>query len=195
MTGTSDDGPTRPDDTLRKPRERKGGGQVEIREMELEDLPEVYALGERLFPAEKWPNLYRRWDEYDLVRYFSEDGELCLVAETPDGIVGFALGTFIYKRRSAWAYGYLEWLGVDPDAQRAGIGGRLIDRLTDLFIEHGARMMLVDTEVENEDAIAFFERKGFGNVVEHLYMSRNLTTHPQYIRRRGRGAGRKGGGR
>lgn len=168
------------------PRAKERAPAIEIREMELEDLPAVYSLGERLFPAEKWPNLYRRWDEYDLVRYFSEDGELCLVAEVDERLVGFALGTYISKRRSAWAYGYLEWMGVDPSVQRLGVGSRLIDRLTELFIEHGARMMLVDTEVENEHAIAFFQRKGFGNVVEHLYMSRNLTTHRGYLRRRGK---------
>jgi ribosomal protein S18 acetylase RimI-like enzyme len=155
-----------------------------IREMELDDLPEVYALGEVLFTAERWPNLYRTWDEYDLVSFFSEDGEFCLVAETNDRVVGFALGTIIEKRGSAWIYGYLQWLGVHPDLKGAGVASRLLDRLTDLFIENGARILLVDTEVENADAIAFFKRKGFGNEVEHVFMSRNLTSDPDYLRRR-----------
>jgi ribosomal protein S18 acetylase RimI-like enzyme len=156
---------------------------LEIREMDLEDLPAVYALGERLFTAEKWPNLYRTWDPYDLVSFYSEDGEFCLVAEMAGRIEGFALGTLIEKRRSAWVYGYLQWLGVSDEVKRRGVGSRMLDRLTDLFIEHGARMLLVDTEVENEEALEFFRRKGFGNQVEHVFMSRNLSAHPDYLRR------------
>ncbi len=152
--------------------------------MELEDLSVVFALGERLFTAEKWPNLYRTWDEYELVDFFLSDGEFCLVAEVHDTIVGFSLGTLLEKRRSAWAYGYLVWIGVSPDVKRAGVGTRLLNRMTELFIEAGARMMLVDTEVENRGAIGFVKKQGFGHEIAHLYLSRNLSTHPEYIKRR-----------
>ena len=68
---------------------------------------------------------------------------------------------------------------------RVGVAHRRVARLTDLFIEGGARMMLVDTEADNARAIAFFEREGFGHPVEHLYLSRNLTGLPGYRRKRG----------
>jgi len=45
-------------------------------------------------------------------------------------------------------------------------------------------MMMVDTDAENENAIAFFESEGFGNPVEHVYMSKNLTQLPAYRRKR-----------
>lgn len=157
---------------------------VIIREMDIDDIAEVFHLGERLFTAAKWPNLYRSWDVYDLLTLFTSDGDFCLVAEINDQIVGFALGSFLEKPRSAWRYGYLEWLGVDPSIKRKGIGKRLLNRLTDLFIEYGARIMMVDTEMENVDAIGFFRRQGFGNDIQHVYMSRNLTTHPDYIRKK-----------
>jgi ribosomal protein S18 acetylase RimI-like enzyme len=157
---------------------------LEIREMELDDLATVFHLGEQLFTAERWPNLYRSWDVYDLLTLFTSDGEFCLVAELEERIVGFALGSFLEKSRSAWRYGYLEWLGVDPLMKGKGIGKRLLHRLTDIFIEHGARMMLVDTEMENVDAIRFFKNQGFGHDVAHVYMSRNLTTHPDYVKKK-----------
>jgi ribosomal protein S18 acetylase RimI-like enzyme len=157
---------------------------VTIREMELEDLAAVYALGERLFTADRWPNLYRTWDEYELVGIFSSDGDTCLVAEQDDKVVGFALGTMIDKRNSAWVYGYLLWLGVNPAIKGQGVGQRLVKRLTNLFIGFGARMMLVDTDGDNKKAIEFFERQGFGNPQHHVYMSRNLTNHPTYIEHR-----------
>lgn len=154
---------------------------VSVRTMELEDMPRVFALGEKLFTAEKWPVLYRTWDEYEIVELFASDGEFCLVAETdeegspPNTVVGFALGALIEKRRSAWSYGYLIWMGVDPDLKGRGVGRRLLQVLTDRFLEAGARMMLVDTAADNEGALAFFRGQGFGHELGHVYLTRNLT--------------------
>lgn len=155
-----------------------------IRELELDDLSKVFALGERLFTAEEWPTLYRTWDEYELVTMFASDGETCLVAEYEENIVGFVLGTLIEKRRGAWRYGYLVWLGVEPDLAQRGIGTTLVDELTAIFINLGARMMIVDTEAGNQSAIGLFKKMGFGNQNAHVYLSKNLTRHPQYIRRK-----------
>jgi ribosomal protein S18 acetylase RimI-like enzyme len=166
-----------------------------VRPMELEDLHTVFALGERLFTAEKWPNLYRTWDEFEVIELFATDSDTCLVAEVDGRIAGFALGTLIEKRRSAWTYGYLLWLGVDPDVGRKGVGARLLARLTDLFIEGGARMILVDTDAENSPALSFFRGQGFGNESAHVYLTRNLSQHPGYLRKkslRGRLAASRG---
>lgn len=161
-------------------------GSVTVREMELEDLHRVYALGEKVFTADKWPNLYRTWDEYEIVDLFASDGETCLVAELDEDVVGFALGTVIEKRRSAWNYGYLLWLGVDPEVGPLGVGSKLFSRMQDLFIENGARMILVDTAAENEPALQFFRKQGFGNETGHVYLSKNLTHEIETIARRKR---------
>lgn len=129
---------------------------VSIREMELEDLPAVYALGEAVFTADRWPSLYRTWDEYEPVGLFNSDGDFCFVADSGEKVVGFALGALIDKRRSAWSYGYLTWLAVDETMSRSGIATQLMDNITEAFIRAGARMMIVDTDAENEAAISFF---------------------------------------
>ena len=157
---------------------------LHIREMELDDLSAVFSLGEQIFTADKWPNLYRTWDEYELVESFASEGELSLVAEINREIVGFALGTLIEKRRSSWIYGYLEWIGVNPNVKRSGVGTRLFNRLTELMVNKGARMLLVDTQIENVEAINFFKKQGFGQEIKHIYLSRNLKSHPEYLRRK-----------
>jgi ribosomal protein S18 acetylase RimI-like enzyme len=169
-----------------KSKTRPAPGNATIREMTLSDLPAVYALGENLFPADKWPALYRTWDEYELAVHFASDYETCLVAELDERVVGFALGTLLEKRGSAWTYGYLLWLGVDPDVARKGVAARLFERMTDLFIKLGARMIMVDTDAENEAALSFFRSQGFGQETAHLYLSRNLTHDPDYLRHRKR---------
>ncbi len=170
--------------------------EVEIREMELEDLPKVFALGERLFTADKWPALYRTWDEYEVVNYFASDSDTCFVADLGGQVIGFILGTTIEKRRSAWTYGYVVWLGVDTNSGRRGIGSQLFAALQERFIDLGARMLLVDTDARNVQAVDFFKKQGFGHEKKHVYMSMNLTYHPDYKRhRRALGSGRHTGPR
>lgn len=147
-----------------------------IRELELEDLPAVYALGERLFTAERWPSLYRTWDEYELAEFFASEADNCFVAEDDEGrLLGFILGTIIEKRRSAWTYGWVLWLGVDPDIGRSGIASRLLDRITERFEEEGVRILIADTDPQNEPAVRFFEKRGFGHPRSHVYLSKNLS--------------------
>jgi len=156
---------------------------VEIREMELRDVPQVFELGEELFTAEEWPTLYRSWDDHELALLFSADAETCLVAEADGKIIGFALGRVTEKPRSAWRYGLLMWLGVERRFKRSGIASRLLRQLTGLFIDHDARIMLVDTAAKNHAALAFFRRNGFGQEIRHVYLSQNLENDPRYIER------------
>lgn len=153
---------------------------VEIRLMEIADLAQVYRLGELLFTAEKWQTLYRTWDEYELAALFAADGDLCYVAESDEHIVGFAVGTILEKRGSAWTYGHLLWLGVECGNGRRGVARKLLERITEDFIEGGARILLVDTASDNEAALAFFQKSGFGQHEGHVYLSRNLTEDPDY---------------
>ena len=43
--------------------------------MEVDDLAPVFHLGEKLFTASKVPNLYRTWDEFEVVGLFQSDKE------------------------------------------------------------------------------------------------------------------------
>lgn len=157
---------------------------IESRQMQLNDLPEVFRLGQRLFTAEDLPTLYRSWDEHEILELFRSDEETCLVAEDDGKIVGFALGCMMEKPRSAWRYGWLEWLGVAPRYKRCGIARRLLNQLTQRFIDREARIMLVDTDEGNADALAFLRQTGFGQETRHVYLSRNLDEHPKSLERR-----------
>ena len=50
------------------------------------------------------------------------------------------------------------------------------------MIENGIRMLLVDTERDNEGAIKFFKKQGFCNTQEHIYMTFNLDAIHQEIK-------------
>ncbi|MCG6937969.1 MAG: GNAT family N-acetyltransferase [Gammaproteobacteria bacterium] len=158
---------------------------LEVRTMELEDLPAVYALGESVFTADKWPSLYRTWDEYEPVGLFYSDGEYCFVAERDNKLAGFVLGSLIDKRKSAWSYGYLTWLAIDPELKRSGIATQLIAAITEAFIKAGARMMIADTDADNKAAIKLFHKHNFLHEHRHVYLSKNLVKHPRYKKKQG----------
>lgn len=148
---------------------------IEIRQVKIDDLPAIFHLGEKVFTSQEVSNLYRTWDEYEVTGLFNSESKHLLVADPGDGtVVGFALGTTIKKSRSAWNYGHLLWLGIDPDFARQGIGGMLFNRFKELMEEEGVRMLIVDTQADNEAAINFFKHKGFENPTDHIYMTLNL---------------------
>jgi len=164
------------------PEPKKKRANVSLRQMEIDDLATVFHLGEKLFTARDVPNLYRTWDEYGVIDLFLSDSEFCLVAEAGEQIVGFALGTTRTKTRSAWKYGHLLWLGVDPDFHSEGIASRLFYRFRDLMVAEGARILLVDTEADNLPALYFFRKMGFGSPQEHIYLSLNLDPQLRLMR-------------
>ncbi len=167
----------------KKHHDKANHDELIIEEIGIADLNDVYELGERLFTADKWPALYRTWDEYEVVTFFASDSETCFVARQGGRVLGFALGNIIEKRHSSWRYGYLVWLGVDPDFGRNGVGTALFTAMRDKFILLGARMILVDTDANNSEAIRFFKKSGFDHANKHIYLSLNLTHSPEYRKR------------
>ncbi|MGG6296174.1 GNAT family N-acetyltransferase [Leptolyngbya sp. AN02str] len=153
---------------------------VIIREMGIDDIAPVFHLGEALFTSDLYPNLYRTWDEWEVIGQYNTDPEYCLVAEVDHQVAGFVLGTVFNK--ATWVYGYIIWLGVSPQFQRRGVADKLVDKIVERMIEEGVRIMLVDTDPANTPAIKFFTRKGFSNPRKHVYLSMNLSKHEFYGR-------------
>lgn len=145
-----------------------------VREMTIDDFPDVFHIGEDLFTAEYSRSLYRTWDEYEITTLFNSDSELCLVADAGDTLLGFALATTVEKHNSSWKYGYLVWLGVRQDIQQGGVGTELFREIKRRMKEQGVRIVMIDTAADNKAAIRFFHKQGFGDVQPHVYMTLNL---------------------
>jgi ribosomal protein S18 acetylase RimI-like enzyme len=52
------------------------------------------------------------------------------------------------------------------------------------MIKQGVRMVIIDTDAENEAGINFFEKHGFNNIQKHVYMTLNLTKKTRSHKRR-----------
>jgi ribosomal protein S18 acetylase RimI-like enzyme len=167
--------------------------EVTIREMGLDDLAPVYHLGERLFTRDRYPFLYRTWDEWEVVGHFNTDPELGLVAEADGVLVGFIIGTLITK--GGRTYGYILWEGVERDWQSRGVAHRLYDALVELMVAAGARHLIADTEANNTAALRFLAKKGFTEEREHVVLSLDLGHSEQYrglLEKYGDSAGEEG---
>jgi len=149
---------------------------IEIRTIKIDDLPDVFHLGEELFTSQKYVNLYRTWDEFEVTGMFQSEPDLCLVArdEENDCLAGFLLSTTYEKAGSAWNYGYIAWLGINATYHRMGIGKRLFDAISKVMDDRGIRILIVDTQADNAPAISFFQHLGFAQATEHVYLSLNL---------------------
>jgi ribosomal protein S18 acetylase RimI-like enzyme len=176
--------------------ERGERKRIVIRAMTFDDLAAVFHLGERLFTSRDAPNLYRTWDEYEVMNLYQEDQETCAVATVDGKLAGFVLGTTVSKARSAWKYGYLVWLAVEPGHQRAGLATRLFQHFRAQVLAQGVRMLMIDTAADNHSALAFFGRMGFGNPEPHVYMTQNLAAEQRALKVRredGHGPGGRDG--
>jgi len=144
--------------------------------MALEDLAEVWHLGERIFSPSSLQFTYRTWNVNELLSHFYGDPELCLVAEDMNSkkILGFALGAILKRPLSPWTYGYFVWAGIQKIKQRGGVGRRLYRELEKRFKDKGVRIVIVDVESNNPVGIRFIRKLGFKEAQMYSWYSKNL---------------------
>ncbi|MCB4203979.1 GNAT family N-acetyltransferase [Deferribacterales bacterium Es71-Z0220] len=140
-----------------------------FRGIKLQDLAEIYSLGEKVFTLQKYPNLYRIWDESEVTEFFVNNRESCFVAECEGKIVGFILSYVVNKARIR--YGYLVWLCVDSDYEAKGVASQLFDEFKTYMKDKGIKNLFVDVEKSNQRALNFFRRKGFCEPKEQIYLT------------------------
>ena len=150
--------------------------RIEIRQMNLDDLSQVWHLGEKIFTPSYLPFTYRTWNVDELLSLFNDDSELCLVAEDVKSgkIVGFALGVILKRPQSRWKYGYFNWVGIQKIRQKSGVGKRLYNELEKRFKQKGAKIAIVDVENNNPAGTRFVKRLGFKEAEGYLWFSKSI---------------------
>ena len=87
---------------------------------------------------------------------------LGLVAEDAGRVVGYVVftvrGTFVHS-------GYVRSVAVAPEAQRRGVGARLMDAAEAAILAHGPNVFLL-VAVWNTGAQRFYERRGYHRIGE-----------------------------
>jgi ribosomal protein S18 acetylase RimI-like enzyme len=123
---------------------------VQIRPFTDADQPAVIALWSRC-------GLLRPWNDpaLDIARKRSVQPELFLVAVTGGVIIGAVMAGFDGHR------GWMNYLAVDPDCRRQGLGRALVAEVERLLRERGCPKLSLQLRRDNPDALAFYARLGF----------------------------------
>jgi len=95
----------------------------------------------------------------ELRRFLDLPRAKCLVAESAGAIDGFAVG---YSDPPDLAR--VVTLDVHPSARRRGLGKELLERLLAELGEAGAGRAVLEVDVRNTGAIAFYRRLGFSTM-------------------------------
>jgi ribosomal-protein-alanine N-acetyltransferase len=95
------------------------------------------------------------YSRVELHRFLELPRAECLVAESEGAISGFALG--YPDARGA----HVVTLDVHPSARRCGLGRELLEQLLERLTAAGAGRAILEVDVRNSGAIAFYRRLGF----------------------------------
>lgn len=125
-----------------------------LRPLTAADLPRLAELEETLFAPSAW-SLGMLTEELDAPGRWYVGIDAPPAAAGPGPLVAYA---------GLWFDGDLAQvmtIGVDPDAQRRGLGSALLEALVRRARDLGAEAILLEVRVDNEPALALYRRHGF----------------------------------
>ncbi|MHB0877538.1 MAG: GNAT family N-acetyltransferase [Anaerolineae bacterium] len=134
-----------------------------IRQATADDIDDLVAVDWSAF-APLWRN------GPETIRQFLQQMPHFLVASSGDKVLGFICGTEYGK------VGHIVRLAVHPEAQRRGVGTRLLRDTLAHMSEHGVRTLTLNTQKDNLASQAFYRCLGF-------YVSRAPTSVYRYMLR------------
>jgi ribosomal-protein-alanine N-acetyltransferase len=135
---------------------------IPIRQYEGRDFGALYKLDQLCFP----PGIsYSKWSLQYFLNLPAAD---CLVAEEGKHIVGFILA----EKNPPLAH--IITLDVAPGKRRSGLGSMLLGEMEKHLRFHEVRSVLLETAVDNQSGIAFWEHHGYRTeaVLKRYYLGK-----------------------
>ena len=132
-------------------------GEVRVRCLEDTDLGDIIGIDEKIGGSYR-PEVWERRMAY----YSRRDPEASVVAESDGRVVGFMFGEvrsgeFGMEEPTGW----IEVLGVDPDARGKAVGRQLAESMMGYFQRNGATAVYTMVDEEMIGIERFFESLGF----------------------------------
>jgi ribosomal protein S18 acetylase RimI-like enzyme len=128
---------------------------IEIRPMNLADLPEVHTLDKIAFQP-LWQNSLA-----GLTKAYEQPG-ISTVAVCQGTIIGYQIST------TMTIYGHLSRLAVNPEYQRSGIASALVYDLLRQFVQQGFWQVTVNTQSDNSASLKLYDTFGFEKTGEEI---------------------------
>ena len=119
-----------------------------LREMTVEDLPQLEILEKECFPADPWP-------KEGFLGYLMKDYALFLVVEEKRQLLGYC-GMLLIQDE-----GDIINIAVHPQRRREGIGHFMLDGMLRISSEMGVKAIHLEVRQGNGTARRLYERMGF----------------------------------
>jgi ribosomal protein S18 acetylase RimI-like enzyme len=124
---------------------------LDIRAFDEADAADVVALWERC-------GLVRPWNDprKDIARKLTVQRELFLIGTVSGSVVATVMAGYDGHR------GWINYLAVDPGQRRQGFGRLLVTEVEERLRGLGCAKINLQIRRDNPDAVAFYQRVGFG---------------------------------
>lgn len=157
-------------------------GSVSIRPMEQGDIDAVLAIYSKIrdekIPGVKRSRLsYRGAMTHEEIASTNPGGplDLSLVAEANDKVVGFIWSRLAFVGIPIDEVGIIHVLIVDPDYQRQGIAGKLIDALAKRCHDKGVKTVRAIIDERHWELQNYFQKLGFSRSELVIYTRTSKT--------------------
>lgn len=128
---------------------------IEISRAGLLDIPKIVEIENTLFPDPWNEEAFR-----DVLFYYSNT---FFTVKNGGDILGFI--TAGIEDTSEAVYGHIMNIAVVPEYRKMGLGGRLMQRIEYEFLVCGAEGSQLEVRVSNGDAISFYRKQGYSQVM------------------------------
>jgi ribosomal protein S18 acetylase RimI-like enzyme len=107
--------------------------------------------------------VFSRYGNYDEIvsGWFEEPGVITKIIADEDTPQGFAMLVMEREKVFGARRAHLLAIGIVPEHQRKGIGTTLLGSMENLAQQYGGKEIVLMTAVDNQTALAFFQKAGF----------------------------------
>lgn len=132
-----------------------------IRHATTADFPVLLEIDTASFPEET------AYNSHELAYFMNQTGAETIVLERSGAVAAFLIVEVDHRKKT----GTVVTLDVREDSRRLGYGSRLLQRAEQIVTEHEAWQFRLQVDVNNEGAIAFYEKHGFQRIrkLYHYY--------------------------
>lgn len=121
--------------------------EITLRPMHFEDLDRVVEIERRVFP--------NPWPRYFFEKDLESGNTVAFVVEHNDRLVGYTIGSCIDVEL------HIANIAVAREAQRQGLGSRMLDEIERVAVERGCRFAYLEVRTTNVEALTMYRKRGY----------------------------------
>lgn len=142
---------------------------ITIEKAQLSDLEEMAHLLSVLFAIEKDFTIDYKKQLAGITKLYEHGGSDMLVAKHENHVVGMVTMQRLISSAEGDYVGQIEDLVVQDAYRKMGVGSRLLNKMRSIAQEYGYKRIQLAADVDNSNALQFYNRRGFNKTNLSVY--------------------------